>query len=80
MGGHGVDRVSRADAIFLGAGSLPRPWHMAAVLRISGGVLAEGMELDLLRAELEGAVPSSAAAPTGSAMAALWVWPAVLGR
>ena len=53
MGRHCVDRVSRADATFLGAGSLPRPWHMAAVLRISGGVLAEGMELDLLRAELE---------------------------
>jgi diacylglycerol O-acyltransferase / wax synthase len=53
MGGHGVDRVSRADATYLGAAALPRPWHVAAVLRFSGGAFAEGMDLDLLRAEFE---------------------------
>ena len=75
-GGHGVDRVSRADAIFLGAGGLPRPWHMAAVLRISG-LPRNGPRSPPGRAR--GAVPCGSAAPTASAMAALWLWPALLG-
>jgi diacylglycerol O-acyltransferase / wax synthase len=53
MGRSRVDRLSSTDASYLGADHLPRPWHVAAVLRIDGGALPKGLDVDLLRAEFD---------------------------